>query len=332
MSVQVLKRIPLVLTLCFAAESSEQNLWAQGASPSKITAPAPSCPITPAPGTPSLFSTPVPIRMVRLHQIGTKSFQLPNGASADMSFDMQSMLNTVVTNSNVMSPSDPLETDPCNAHLELRSTVTNFQLDLVDVGISFGFTPTGSMSTITSITGAAKVRIGTVSMDFSLWQCNGGNCYSVAASTSTHVVSGGGLTFTVDFSVVNTGGSLVYDPALSTAMRGIMSDGIKQLVNSPRFSELAWMSRVESYNPSTGVLIIGAGEQANLGANQTFEIYAPTDTTTSGICDVFQTVAYAHTSAVNQVASQAMVDQVLDPRGVIKGDVVMVRIAPKNNH
>ncbi|MEO5970998.1 MAG: hypothetical protein ABIQ95_13800, partial [Bdellovibrionia bacterium] len=254
-----------------------------------------------------------------------KAFQMPNGVQADLNMDMQTILNTSVTSSPIFSPTDQTSEELCNSHLELRSAVTTFQLDLVDAGVSFGFSPAGSMSTVSSINGAAKVRVGTIAMDFSLWQCDGGSCFAVAASTSTHAVVGGSVTFDLDFSSIKSSAGLVFNPALAATLRSIMVDGIKQLSASPRLPELAWTARVRDYNPSSGVLILSAGDQARLLPNQTFEVYAPTDTSAQGVCNVFQTVAYIHTSNVNSVSSEAVVDQVLDPRGVQKGDVIMVR-------
>jgi hypothetical protein len=319
----------LCLTVAVAGSSLviEYDSSASGRKPV-----APSCPAVPPLGQ-SQFSTPLPARKVRLPQIGTKAFQMPNGVQADLNFDMQTILNTSVTSSSAtFSPTDAGSIDdPCNSHLELRSAVTTFQLDLVEAGISFGFSPAGSISTVSSITGAAKVRIGTIAIDLSLWQCDGGSCFAVAAATATHAVAGGNITFDADFSSIKTSAGLVFNTPLGATVRSIMIDGIKQLAASPRLSELAWTARVRDFNAVTGVVILSAGDQARVLPNQTFEVYAPTDTTAQGVCNVFQTVAYIHTSAVNTASSQAVIDQVLDPRGIQKGDVVMVRTATNNS-
>ena len=297
--------------------------WAAGKKPGAI-----SCPIT-SPPPPPLFSTPFPVRNLRLAQIGTKAFQLPNGVLADLSVDLQTILGTAVTSTPVFAPSDPLTEDPCNSHLELRSAVTTFQLDVVEAGVSFGFSPAGSLNTVSSITAGAHVKVGMIAMDFSLWQCEGGSCFAVAAATSSQLTTGGNLTFEADFSLMKTGAALAFHPVLGPVLRAIMEDGMNQLASSSRVSELPWRTLVRDYNPNSGVLTLSRGAQSRLLPNQTFEVYAPTDTTAQGVCDVYETVAYVHTSAVNAVSSEAVVDQILNPRGVQKGDVVMVRAAAR---
>ncbi len=284
-----------------------------------------TCPTLPQVPLQPLLTTPFPVRKIRLPQIGTKAFQLPNGVQADLNVDLQTILGTAVASSPVFSPTDPTGEDPCNSHIELRSAVTTFQLDLVEVGGSFGFSPAGSIDTISSMKGDAKVKVGAIAMDFSLWHCGGGNCSAVAAVTSNHTVAGGNISFDMDFGAIKTSAGLVFNPALGATLRSIMVDGIKQLSASPRLAELDWTATVQNFNPVSGVLTLSAGDRSRLLPNQTFEVYAPTDTTAQGVCNVWQTVAYIHTSTVHTASSEAVLDQIFDPRGVQKGDVVMVR-------
>ena len=253
---------------------------------------------------------------------------LPNGVRADLNIDMQTILNTSVTSSSVFSPTDPGSKAPCNTHLELRSAVTTFQMDVMESGVSFGFDPTGSLNTVTSITGEAKVRVGLIAMDFSIWQCKDTGCSSIAAATSNHTIVGGDIIFNVDFGKIKTGAEFIVNPVLSSAIRSIMTDAMKTILSSPRIPDLSWSAQVRSYNPATGVLVFDEGDQSHLAPNQTFVIYAPTDRSAEGVCNLFQVIAYIHTSEVNPVSSQALVDQILDPRGIQIGDVIMVRRAP----
>ena len=314
----MLKTICFTLAISFITNLTNHELWAAG----KKRPPPPCNPEQP--GTPQL-STPSPVRKTLLPQIATKPFQLPNGVPADLTFDMQTILNTSVTSSLLLSPTDPGGKDPCNAHLELRSAVTTFQLDVFEAGVSFGFSPTGPVNTISSITGVAKVKVGLIAMDFSLWQCKDGLCSSIAAATSNHLVAGSEIIFDVDFDTIKVGAELIFNPVLSSTIRKIMNDAMKQLASSSRIPDLPWTAKVRSHNSMTGILIFDEGTQSRLLPNQTFVVYAPTDNTPQGVCDVFQTVAYIHTSSVYPVSSEALVDQVLDPRGVHKGDVVMIR-------
>ncbi len=322
----------LLLLQCFFLSGGLDPAWSAGKKPSD-PASDPSgghCPGGGGAGGAPAFSTPAPVRPVRILPIGTKAFPLPNGVGADLGLDLQSILTTVVTATEFLAPADfSSEGDPCRLSIELRSAVTTFQLDVVDFNFSVGYSPAGPLNGLLSLQTQAKMQVGMISMDFSLWQCDDGNCTAVAASSANQATVGGALQFEVDFSTLKTPAGLVFHPVLGPVLRKIMENGVAQLIQSTRLSELSWSTRVRDYNPASGTLVLSAGEQSRLGPNQTFEVYAPTDQTADGVCNVFQTVAYVHTSVVNNVSSQAVVDQVLDPRGVQKGDVVMVRSAPR---
>ena len=205
--------------------------------------------------------------------IGTKVFELPNGSTVDISADLQSMLNTAVTSTPVFSPTDPGASDPCNAHLELRSAVTNFQMNVADVGITFGFNPAGSIpiGTGVSVTAAANVSIGTISMDFSVWSCVGGSCSAVAAVTADQLTSGVTLNATVDFSTITTGASFVYNTPLGNALRSIMNNAMSQLSASSRVNQLPWQALVREVTPATNTLVFDQGIQSGIGIDQGFE-------------------------------------------------------------
>ena len=278
----------------------------------------PQCPAPPP------YSTAQPVRPVVLRKVGTQVFTLPNGSPADLQADLQSMLNTVVTQTPVFAVTDPVLVYPCDAYLELRAAVTHFQLDLAELGLSIGFNPGGALGPITGISGKVGVKIGTVAMDFSLWQCARGRCTSVMASTANQTTASGNLALEIDFSVVHTGPSLLFQTSLGDLMRKIMIKGVSDLATSARLNELPWQAEVKQYIPSAGLFIFNAGLQSRIRVNQMFEVYAA-DSSASGVCEVYKTVAYGHTSSVDAVSSLAIVDQILDSRGILPGDVVMVR-------
>lgn len=278
----------------------------------------PQCPVTPS------YTTARPVRPVIVRKVGTQVFTLPNGSPADLQADLQSMLNTVVTQTPVLAVTDPALVYPCDTYLELRSAVTHFQLDLAELGLSFGFNPGGALGPITGITGKVGVKIGTVAMDFSLWQCSRGRCTSVMASTANQTTASGSLALELDLSAIHTGPNLLFQTPLGDLMRKIMIKGVSDLSTSPRLDELHWQALVRQYIPSAGLFIFNAGLQSRIRVNQMFEVYAA-DSSTSGVCEVFKTVAYGHTSSVDAVSSLAIVDRILDSRGILPGDVVMVR-------
>jgi hypothetical protein len=275
------------------------------------------------------YTTPDPYRPARVRPVGTKPFQLPNGSRVDLAADLEVMLHTAVTASSRFQPADPGagETEPCATHLEIRGAVSTLELNVAELGLTFGYKPSGENNTITGLTGKFNVRVGTIAMDFGVWQCVGPRCTEIAAATASHLTAGVGLSLEIDFGVVQTGPSLIYNTPLGNILRSIMNDGMKQLARSPRLPRLAWTASVLEASAGDGTLVFGAGRQSGLAPDQTFEVYAVTPSV--GVCEVYKTVAYVHTQRVDSVSSVAVVDQSLDGRGVKEGDVVMVREAPK---
>jgi len=288
------------------------------------------------------LTTPTPIRDVVLQPVGAQAFQLPNGVSVDMGVDLQSIWNTVVTATNTFSPLASPQFNPCGTELELTSDVSNFQLNIAQLGITFGFSPAGPIGPLSGITGSANVNIGAIAMDFGVWSCSPGSssssttaisqCTEVLSSSANQSTAGVNLNVTVDFTSANTAANFVYNTPIGSAMQTIMASGANQLASAARLSALPWQASVDEAIPSSGPaatnVVFNAGMQSGIGINQTFEIYAPVDTSSSGVCNVYQVVADIHTTVVDTVSSTAVIDNMVDPsRGVLPGDVVMIRNA-----
>lgn len=280
----------------------------------------------PAPGVP-VYTTPEPVRKVRLPSVTTKPFQLPNGFRVDLTSDLDAILTSVVAASPIFSPADA---DPnaqvCDRHIEIRATVSTLELRNWEINLQFGYSPSGELRTVSDIKGEVQVEIGTLAMDFSIWECFKGQCAAVAATTADHLTSRTELKFSANFGLIETGASLVYNTALGNAFRKIMKKGIQDLADSPRLGELSWRAIVREYHPTQGVLYFDQGTQSRLQPNQTFVVYAVTEST--GSCEVYKPMAYVHTTRVDTISSLAIVDQSLDSRDIQVGDLVLVRISP----
>ncbi|MGK5083682.1 hypothetical protein WDW37_10295 [Bdellovibrionota bacterium FG-1] len=287
-----------------------------------------SSPSRGSPGcTPPVDVTARPVRKVVLKPVTTQPFSLPNGAPRiDLTSDLNLMLTSAVANTQAFSPTDPGDSgnDYCGSHIEIRAGVSTLMLDAFELGIQFGYSPTsGSGGAVTSVTGKAKVRIGQIAMDFGVWNCTAGSCSLVFPSTSTAATVGGNLSVEIDFSVIKTGPDLVLNTMLGDVLRKIMDDGMKKLSDSLSLNKLPWTARVREYLPDLGTLVFDAGSNSNLKPNQTFAIFAPASG--QGACSAFRAVAHVHTTQVESISSTAIIDQVLDPRGIQDGDLVMVR-------
>lgn len=269
-------------------------------------------------------TTPNPVRAVQVSQIGTKVFQLPNGINADLNADLQTMLITSVANTTSFSATDPGNPSLCDEHMEIRVAVTNFQLNAGGVNLSFGYGPGGPINVPGTLKTRVAVTIGAVSMDFSVWKCKGTRCTTVAGATSDQKTAGVTGSFEIDFGQINTSTDFFYNSGLAPALRTIMIAGMGELSKAGALSQLPWQATVMAYDAASGTLTFDAGTQSRLGANQAFEIYAPTDSSSIGACNVFQIIALVHTTFVGTVASTAVTDIVYGQRPITRGDVVMI--------
>lgn len=326
-----------VLLATLVAIINDANVFAAGKAPasSDTTGNANSSSVC---GASSTLSAPAPTRGILLKAVASQPFPLPNGGTADLSYEMTALLNTVVTNTKLFMPLDSSSAtiqqeleDQCKTHLELHAAVSAIEIDLYDLGIIVGYTPSGSHSILTQVTGQAKVHFGTLAMDFSIWKCNGTQCFSVVASTAHQSLVTATENLTLDFGIIAGGPSFMQSPDFNQAIRSVMTDGVNQLLQSQRLVELDWRATVQDFSASTsgtngsgtgGTLTFDAGQQSRIGANQTFIVYAVTSA--QGGCPVYHAIASIHTVRADPISSAAVVDQVLDSTRTIRpGDIVI---------
>jgi hypothetical protein len=260
-----------------------------------------------------------------LGAVASLPFTLPNGKRVDLSADLNALLTTAVTETQVLAPTLETSPGPCHTWLELRSAISTLELSVARLGIRFGYSlASGETGVVTGVSGSAQVDIGVLAMDFALYQCNSGGCSAVAATSADHRTAGAELSVEVDFGQISTGPSLVLNTALGKVIRKVMQKGLRSLTASPAIHRLGWSARVREFDPDSGTLIFDSGAQDRLAAGQLFEVYAVTPAV--GICDVFKAVAQVKTVRVDALSSVAEVERILDPRGIKEGDLVTVQV------
>lgn len=288
--------------------------WAAG---KKRSAPTPA---------PASFEVATPVRHVVLRPVVTQPFTLPNGAAIDLTADLHAILQTVVTETPTLAPTDFVTPpDSCTVRLEIRSNVSTVELLVSEFGLKFGYTPTGPVGGgLTGATGELNVKTGVIAMDFSIWECVGNHCVSVAAATASKKTSRTEAGIRVDFATIGTGAGFVTQTAFGAVFRDLMRQGVGQISTSARLHELAWNAMVRDYDPSTGQILFDRGASDRIKAGQDFVVYegVPSD----GRCGAFRPLAYLRTDRVDTESTLATVTQSLDPRPIKVGDLVLVRM------
>jgi len=276
----------------------------------------------------SAAKTSHPFRAVQLKPVGTRVFSLPNGSRVDLQSDLDVMFSTVLTEYSRFLPLEAGSEDPaCSTRLEARASITTLELKVAQIGLKFGYSPSGETQIpISNLTGRTAVNIGTVAMDFGIWQCQGSRCVEIMATTASHATAGVELGLTVDFSEVTTGTSLLYNTPLGNALRKILVEGVKKLASHTRTPKLSWYATVREVNPDVGSVLFDAGTQAGIKEGEGFEVYARTPGLSS--CDVYRAVARISTERTDARGSIGIIDELLDTRGIQEGDIVLVREMP----
>ncbi|HLE00702.1 MAG TPA: hypothetical protein VJB59_10615 [Bdellovibrionota bacterium] len=308
-----IEKAALIAILTASLISLTTGESALGAGKKPASAPNPSCP---APG-----AVAKPYRKVLMTSVATKPFPLPNGTLVDLTQDLNTMAYSVTTDTHTFRPSTVVDAD-CAEHLELHIGVSTLELNLYELGITIGYSPTGT-SAVTSAEGEVNVRLGHLAMDFRIDQCNIKGCTQIIASTANATPVETDSSFKINFSEITTAVQLATHPTFNKLLRKIMTAGMTRLAQSPDVHHLPWRAIVRESNPSAGTLIFDAGTQDGIAANQNFAVYAVSPTT--GVCDVYKTIAYIHTLRADPLSSFAIVDQVLDSQPIETGDLVVVK-------
>lgn len=277
---------------------------------------------TDTPVTPKL-TTPNPLRPAGLAPFGTTSFVMPNGKTADLSADLNTLFLTAVTESTNFAPSDATAGE-CDKRIVISGAMSAVDLDVAGTSISFGYTPSGSTNTVTNVTGTTSVKVSTISMDFAVKICSSTSCETIAASTATQASAGVDLNVSVDFSEVTTGAQLLFNSSLSTIFRNIMKKGLASLL-STKVADLPWTAKVFDFDATNGVVHFDKGFEARLQPNQSFAVQ--TFDSTAGECAVTKTVAYIYTTRVDGSTSVASVEQTLEAIQIKTGDIIRIRKA-----
>lgn len=265
-----------------------------------------------------------PVRMVIVKPVQTRVFTLPNGAQADLQKDLDAIFQTVVTETPVFAPFEPApDLEKCATQIEIRPVVSTFQMDVSELDLRFGYSPAGVNNPLQQATGELNVNVGVIGMDFSVWECTRGSCHSVTASTSDQNATTVKGKFKINFGTITGGGDFVHHPVVQQIVREIMTDAMKKITSSVRLSELSWRAHVRETSRENGTVLLDQGANSRVGVNQQFVVYSPVDS--AGLCEVVKPVAYIRTTQVDTVTSFGVIDQLLDSRGILPGDVIMIR-------
>lgn len=278
-----------------------------------------------APSAPPL-EVATPVRHVVVKPVKTQPFTLPNGSTIDLTADLNAILQTVITETPTLAPSDPaISIDPCTVHLEVRSNVSTVELNVTEFGLKFGYTPTGSIGVVTGANAELNVKVGVIAMDFSIWECTGDQgCVSVAASTASKKTSKTEAGIRVDFGTIGTGAGFITQTAFGALFRDLMRTGMGNIASSARLHELSWMAIVRDYDASSGKILFDRGAADRIKVGQDFVVYEPAPS--EGRCGVFRPLAYVKTERVDTESTLANVTDSLDTRRIEPGALVLVRM------
>ncbi len=270
----------------------------------------------------------LPLRPVIVRPMVTQGFRLPNQQMIHLGLDLDSILRAAVLSSERLVPQTSELNNECGIHVELQARVTTMQFDVLQFGLSFGYTPTRLLEVDRLLQTDLDIRVGVIAIDLSLWECSLEHCVAMAAATITESPATVDWSATINLGLTMTGPRFLYSTPIGTLMRKMFTSGIRALESSAHFHALSWQARVREVRPETGDFVFDAGWQSRIERNQRFVIYAASGLTGSAgsnsNCEVYDVVATARTVRVDPVSSVALIEERFGSGVVHEGDIVMV--------
>ena len=280
-------------------------------------------PSTPASG--DLQATPT--QHVWVEPVGTRSFTLPNGESVNLEVDLNELFITEVSRSQTFRPliGEAVE-DSCGRSLHIRAQVTNMNFDVGGTGLHFGYSSSGNWETGQTVDGEVKVKVGALSMDFRVLDCEGEACAVPMASSVDQKSVQTDLEFNVNLDEVHAGADFVFKTNLAKIFREMMQKGISKMeAMTERYHELPWSAEVNGVDLSQGVVVLNAGTREGLTEGTVFTVYSRLNESDS--CGAELAVAEIKIIDAYPLSSTAEIERTTAPREVRAGDLVFVRKA-----
>jgi len=281
------------------------------------------------------YSTPKPVRLVTLDQIGTTPFHVPNGQHEPTSLndnggiDLVRLMHDATVDTGVFQIETSGAGKPCSKFLLLRSGISVLELNIAEIGLTIGYKGTvdSNQLALAGIEGSVNVKIGKLLMNFSVADCSDTNCQTIVTSEAGVTLSGTDAQFMFDFSLGQVGPRLVVEPRFQNAIKKAMENGMKKLALSTLFDRLPWFAKiVRDYDPQVpGLVWFDAGDSHNIALNQAFEVYSVTPS--ESLCSASIVIAHGHTAVVNNSSSVVQIDKAFfDPTAIKAGDIVKINI------
>jgi hypothetical protein len=278
------------------------------------------------------YAFPDPLRGVYVSNVeGVQVFQTPNRVVTELHAELREMAKALLSPPNTRFA--PIEDQGVGVRegdtfVQLNLAVTNFTLESLELGISFGYNNNNPLPIPAGVQVSAtgKIRLGSIRMAFGLARCTrtatGSRCATEVSTESTQKVLGSQTTVDVQYGLIHTGVDLVTRTDLGEKLRKIMLDGIAKLAAHPGVKKLPWNVPITHVGAQAGSFWMNAGVESYLAPFQSFVIYE--SSLAAGMPEVFHPLACAHTTPdVFDGSSRIAVDRQIEP-GALE------RITPAN--
>lgn len=286
------------------------------------------------------YALPDPLRAVFVPDVkGVQVFNTPNQVATSLHADLREMakalLSPPLTRFAPIDDSSQIAPREGDVFTQLNVAVTNFTLESVELGVSFGYNNNIPIPVVSGIQVGAegRVRIGSVRMAFSLARCTrrgaGATCETPVSVEATQKVLGSDVEFGISYGLIKLGGDLMTRTDLGEKLRKIMIDGFTKLASHSGVKLLPWSALLTHVASQTNSFWMNAGVESFLMPFQSFVIYE--SSLTAGMPEVFRPLACAHTSTdVFDGSSRIVVDRAIEAGALERirpGNVVRVGTA-----
>ena len=182
-----------------------------------------------------------PIRGVYVRKVRAMPFPMPNGRTIDLSYDLGAMLATSLSTKSSfrkIAALDGADVSPgggeCDRRLEVEVTLSSLEMALTELGVKFGFNPGGAINPGTNVNVDTKLKIGALSMDFHVWDCQGARCTIPVATNVDQNLPELEVEMRANFGVITTAADFMTRTNFGKVFRRVLDTGAERLEKARR--------------------------------------------------------------------------------------------------
>ncbi len=265
-----------------------------------------------------------PYRLVELSRVFAPVFPLPNGQNVNITSELNSLIDSTINTSRYIRT---VEGNSKN-RLVISGGITALEMDIVQVGIHFGWNHNGiiPISGAPNLTGDVDFHLDVLEMDFKIYDRVTGQTY-VASYTNQEMSN---LHIQVHANLAELGAAIdvIQKTGIAEAVRTATKDIMQKLEDNSQFVYLPWEAEVLGVDRDQGKISFNSGGANGVRVNDVYSVYSacPLETPENGDGCFSRFLADVKVNSVGSPFAEATGFSASDSvQGIRAGDRVYVK-------